>query len=1422
MLLSRVITSVAVAAAMLINALPFTTLAADKNTAETLSYPEGFVYANGTKFMCDGSPYYYGGTNCYYLTFKSKNSVDNVFEDAENMGLKVIRVWGNLDVGVKTDKINPENGAPVFTNNNDGPGEKDGIYFQYFDKQKNRPVVNEGADGIQKLDYAIAQAEKHDMKLLITFTNYWDAFGGMGQYVDWAEEIGITGLKKDDFYTNKQLKTWYKDYIKTLLNHENVYTGRKLKDEPGVFAWELSNEPRCNSDAQCKNDILYNWAKEMSEYVKSIDPYHMVALGDEGFFNKPYGYYNDYTTSNYAFYGAEGVDFEKLMTIDTLDFGTPHLYLDQWGMKHTGSGQDDLLWFRIHGETCADLNKPVILEEFGLTNRSIRDSEYEQWFEVLEGNVYDNVEYAGTNYWMIASYVDGTLYPDYDQYTVYGPEGLETETTRQLIMKHAEKMSKKNIVNTVNPSSASFDRSTPNDLKFTTSFKMGSFSGLECNGTKLVSGTDYIFNNGVITLKGSYLAKQELSKYTFKVLATAGNSPKFTVVVSDSSIPKPEISPKFATTDINPRVCKDITIKMDTKTSEFRGIMLDGKYLNNGTDYTVSGSTVTIKKSFIKTLSTGTASLVFDFYEGEDCEFTLTVADTTGLDEFDTFESYSSDSDLWKSYSSNPNGNKMGLALANKNESQALAFTYDIGSPNGYCGVNHPIAKRDMSSFTGVQLWVEGDGSGNSLTLQLRDANNKYFETQIKLDFTSGKTIKIPFSEFKAPSWQSGGSLDTTSIDQFSLYGGDGGNTTKGTIYIDDIIIYNNEEVLNVPHLTENSATFDGNNPESILTKLILFGASIDSIKCANQKLTANVDYSWNGSQVMINTSYLNTLKNGTYNLVYNFSDGNSDTFTVTVVNSKVGSEHNHSYVGKITKNATCTQDGEKLYTCSCGNSYSEKIPATGHKMTTEKADATCTTDGYIKHTCSVCDYNYSETISATGHKMTTEKVDATCTKDGYVKETCSACGHSYSKIIAATGHNYVATSEKPNCTTGGRTTYVCTKCGDSYTETIPASGHKYETKVTAPTCTTDGYTTHVCKVCGDSYKDSYVKAAGHSYDSKVTAPTCTTDGYTTHVCKVCGYTHTDSYVKAAGHKYTDEVVAPTETEKGYTIHTCTVCGDSYKDNYVEPTKPGKQESIEYFKGLATCGTWGQAIYLDAAKNGGKVNPADFKKDGYLYAEFEGNKDEVEIILQSWSGGSNWLRIQPTETGKCDSGYYAKWSYNTITSAYGNNLMSIDKLLVGIRNGNLTLKLFSYVNSDSIGGSGNQGGSTTDPTPVPTYKEYFNGSASCGAWGQAIGLTTTKNGGSFNVSDIEKDGYFYAEYTESEKSIELILQSWSGGAGWLRIQPTETGKGPNGYYAKWSYDSIVAAYGNNFSTIDKIYIGTSNSSICLNKLQYAK
>lgn len=711
----------------------------------------------------------------------------------------------------------------------------------------------------------------------------------MGQYVKWAEELGITGLKKDDFYTNETLKGWYKDYVNGLLNHTNQYTNRKLKDEPSVFAWELANEPRCNTDAQCKDNILYNWAKEMSEYVKSVDPNHMVSLGDEGFYNKPYGYYNEYTTSNYAFYGAEGVDFEKLMTINTLDFGTPHLYLDQWGMKHTGTGQDDLLWFKIHGETCAELDKPVILEEFGLTNRTIRDSEYEQWFEVLEGNVYETVEYAGTNYWMIASYIDGALYPDYDQYTVYGPEGTDTESTRQLIMKHAANMTAKNNVNTIASDKLSFDRADNTDLTVTATMKEGAISGITLDGNALTEGKDFTINNNSVTIKASYLKTLELKSHVFTLNCTAGSSPKFTVNVTDVTIPAPTLDKYIATVDKNLRHYKQVNVGYDKKTSEFRGITVNGKYLTAGTDYTDNGGLVTFSDSFIKSLSEDNVTLVFDFYEGADCEFQLTVTDTSALEDIDTFESYTDDHQLRSAYTPNTNGNNITVSLVDSANGKAMRFEYNVSLPNGYSGVNHALSQRNAAQYKGVSITLAGDNSGNTFTLQFKDKNDNYFEKEFAVDFYGEKTIKIPFEEFNAPSWQSSSAtLDTTGIVQVAFYAGRGGNADTGAYMIDDVYFYNEEQETEGARLIDKTGTFDGSAPAAVLTKLVLNGQAISKITCGDKTLNSNTDYSWNGSQVTLNTPFTQTLDNGKYEIVYHFSDGTTDTFILTVINSAV------------------------------------------------------------------------------------------------------------------------------------------------------------------------------------------------------------------------------------------------------------------------------------------------------------------------------------------------------------------------------------------------------------------------------------------------------------------------------------------------------------------------------------------------------
>jgi len=119
---------------------------------------------------------------------------------------------------------------------------------------------------------------------------------------------------------------------------------------------------------------------------------------------------------------------------------------------------------------------------------------------------------------------------------------------------------------------------------------------------------------------------------------------------------------------------------------------------------------------------------------------------------------------------------------------------------------------------------------------------------------------------------------------------------------------------------------------------------------------------------------------------------------------------HTHSYTSSITKAATCTQTGIKTFKCStCGNTYTETIPVTGHKEVIDKAiAATCKTEGKTQGShCSVCGYviKAQTVIKKTPHTYTLAVKDPTCTENGATIYTCSACGDTYSESIPAIGH---------------------------------------------------------------------------------------------------------------------------------------------------------------------------------------------------------------------------------------------------------------------------------------------------------------------------------------------------------------------------------------------------------------------------------
>ncbi|MDS0526347.1 cellulase family glycosylhydrolase [Clostridium sp. SHJSY1] len=349
----------------------------------------GFVKANGSEFELDGSKFYFAGTNNYYLPYAPNYMIDDVFQKAQAMGLKVMRTWGFLDGDKSCDIV----------------------------LQPSLGVYDEA--GFQKFDYAVKKAQESGMKLVIPFINNWKDFGGIDKYVQW------TGAgNHDNFFTNEACKTAYKNYVNHFLNRTNSLTGVKYKDDPTIMTWELANEPRCGADTS--GVTLYNWVKEMSEYIKSIDPDHMVAVGDEGFFNRK-------GSSDYDYNGGAGVDWEKIITIPSIDYGTYHLYPDGWGRSVEWGTQ----WIKDHIDAAKAVNKPSVLEEYGI--KSNQESVYKTWNDTVLNNGG-----AGTMFWILTGVgFDGKQdYPDYDGFRVLYPSSIAS-----VIMENAKAMSEKNTPN---------------------------------------------------------------------------------------------------------------------------------------------------------------------------------------------------------------------------------------------------------------------------------------------------------------------------------------------------------------------------------------------------------------------------------------------------------------------------------------------------------------------------------------------------------------------------------------------------------------------------------------------------------------------------------------------------------------------------------------------------------------------------------------------------------------------------------------------------------------------------------------------------------------------------------------------------------------------------------------------------------------
>ncbi|KAF9052628.1 glycoside hydrolase family 5 protein [Panaeolus papilionaceus] len=271
------------ASALLVSAeLPTRTV-----TKRTAPAPSNFVTTSPDgQFIFNNSVIDFVGTNAYWLSaLNSDEDIDFTLGNISATGIRVVRTWAFNDV----EKI-PENGT----------------WFQLV--ANGTTTVNDGPNGLQKLDTVVRLAEKHGLFLILSLTNNWNPrplldsshplaisardvtpdtnntlprntlsndYGGMDVYV---REFGDATMH-DEFYANNKIITIFNNYTTQVV--------KRYVNSPAIFGWELANDPRCNSSIpatnNCNTKTITQWHSTVAQHVKSVDPNHLVSSGNQGF-----------------------------------------------------------------------------------------------------------------------------------------------------------------------------------------------------------------------------------------------------------------------------------------------------------------------------------------------------------------------------------------------------------------------------------------------------------------------------------------------------------------------------------------------------------------------------------------------------------------------------------------------------------------------------------------------------------------------------------------------------------------------------------------------------------------------------------------------------------------------------------------------------------------------------------------------------------------------------------------------------------------------------------------------------------------------------------------------------------------------------------------------------------------------------------
>jgi Endo-beta-mannanase len=642
-----------------------------------------FVTRANDNFTLDGKPFYVTGTNNHYLQFAPKSEVDKVLSDAAAMKLNAIRIWGFLDIGSLDRSV-------ATSWNSYGPNAYDlnakGAYFQYWDSKTNKPAYNDGANGLQKLDYVIYKAGQLGLKLIVVLTNHWQHMGGVPQYMTWYY------LEHPyDFYNNDKPKQAYKDWAAHVITRQNTLTKIAYRNDPTIMAWELANEPHCDN---VTTSLLTNWVTEMSSCIKELDPNHLVALGDEGFFDRP-------GATESAYNGSSGLDFEANLKVPTIDFGTYHLYPNYWKTTPEWGVQ----YIKDHINAGKAIGKPVILEEFGWQDDASKEKVYGMWIDTIYKE-----NGAGWMFWrLVAPAENGTRSADSEHFDIYYPGSMATSFINWAQLFTKKTVSGSASASTVNNDTtpADFNLTAPgngaNAVSVTPAFSWQSSKG--ATSYELIVAADSSFNtvicNTVVT-DTKFAPATPLSygtTYYWKVTALNDSGKKVAanagLSFTTETMPRANIIDDFEGYDGSNFALSSTYIR--NKDGNMVKVSLDSENKNDGKyglkyEYTLAnpGFCGAVRQKLRNTNWEGATGIQLWLKpDGSDNYFTLQFIETNG--------------EAWE----------YGIKIAGSKEAKMVQFPFEyFGKPN-WCKVgNNKMDLRSISTFSIYMGKSDNDSTG--------------------------------------------------------------------------------------------------------------------------------------------------------------------------------------------------------------------------------------------------------------------------------------------------------------------------------------------------------------------------------------------------------------------------------------------------------------------------------------------------------------------------------------------------------------------------------------------------------------------------------------------------------------------------------------------------------------------------------------